>query len=217
MLHVLAEDPALANEELGEISLSEFSKGVKDGSVAPTTEEMSKEYRLVGAGRHVVRGVSANLGLTQEGNYHEVATEVNAAEIDHAEETLKKIRKDIHIHDVEKFEYFKLQYHLNGTKRVGKKVAPTDEPLLKRTLAPFFPYDYSDVPDVAADLEKMKGRYFNQPPSKPFEERDSESRDSEDSDISDEDGGAGVGAFVGPARTRQVVQEESSDQFSDDG
>lgn len=181
-LAVLAEDPALANEELGEISLSEFSKGVKAGSCSPDAASMSKEYRMQGASRDVVHDYQENLELPQEDNYHEVTSDINTVEVARALQTLKALRKGLHT-DVQKaYECFDIECSVSSTgKKTGKKVPATATPVMKKTLVPFFVQpDVGEEWDVDQDFQTIRTRYFNTPPTQALV-RDSES-DSEDSD-----------------------------------
>lgn len=182
-LAVLMEDPCLANEEGGEISLSEFSKGVKAGSVAPDAASMSKEYRLQGAGRDVVHDMQESLGISQEGNYHEVTSKINTAEVDHAEATLKQLRKGLHTDARRSYDCFEFEYSTSAAgKKTGKKVPFDAQPVALKELTPFFPQpDPGEVWDVDLDYADAKKRYFNEPPRQAFTTRDSAS-DSEDSD-----------------------------------
>jgi hypothetical protein len=182
-LSVVAEDPALANEEGGEISLSEFSKGVKAGSCAPDAESMSSEYRMQGASREVVHDMQENLDISQEANYHEVTAKINAREVDHAEATLKQLRKCLHTDARKSYDFFEIEAAVSSTgKKTSKKVPFNAVPQVRKELTPFFEQPAQDeVWDVAGDFETVKKRYFNQPPRTAFVRRDSES-DSEDSD-----------------------------------
>lgn len=185
MLDALRADFAVANEELGEISLSEFSKGVKDGSTSPVQLAMSKDYRLQGARKDVVRNFHTSLDISMEANYHEVATKTNATEVDHAEETLKAIRKLLHTDKKEAYETFDLEFTLtkNG-KKSGRKVPSKQMPALSKKLTPFFEhaFDRNTVWDVKSDLDDMKARYFNVPPKRILRERSFSASGSASSD-----------------------------------
>lgn len=181
-LSVLAEDPALANEELGEISLSEFSKGVKAGSCSADATSMSNEYRLQGASRDVVHDLESVLELPHEDNYHEVTSAINVAEVDAAEETLKALRKGLHTDPARAYALFTFDATVTTKgKTTGRKVPATAAPVMEKNLTPFFEQmPAGQVWDVAADFAALKTRYFNVPPRAPFT-RNSDS-DSEDSD-----------------------------------
>lgn len=185
MLAVLKDDFALGNEELGEVSLSEFSKGVKAGSVSSDADSMSREYRLQGAGRDAVRSFHDSLELSQEGNYHEVASQIHLAEVNAAEETLKELRKGLHTHHPRGYDYFELEVSTSSSgKKSGRKVPPQTVPVKKTSLTPFFEQPPPGFKwDLAADFATVKGRYFNQPPRQPTVARDSDSDDSDAEEV----------------------------------
>lgn len=176
-LNVLKADFSIVNEELGELSLSEFSKGVKDGSVAPDAVAMSKEYRLQGARKHIVKDFHQNLELNEEANYHEVVSKTNPREKDIALVAKKEIRKMLHTDPRKAYYSFTLEFDINAKgKKIGKKVPASQAPAERKTLEPMFTwaYDRTSVWDVGVDLEAVKSKVFNQPPNKPTRRRDSE-------------------------------------------
>ena len=183
MLAVLKADYALANEELGEISLSEFSKGVKAGSVETDAASMSKAYKLQGAGRDIVHDFHDSLGLPQEANYHEVTSRIHRTEIQCAVDTVKELRKGLHTHVPRGYDVFEPTCTTTTAgKKSAFKVLPNEVPTREVELTPFFEQPPAGHKwDVAADLNVVRARYFNQPPKTAYSKRDSES-DSDDDD-----------------------------------
>jgi hypothetical protein len=154
MLSVYQDDLQICNEDLGEVSLSEFSKGVGTSSAALDFETMSRAYQLQGVRRQSFSRLQAAAGVSNTECFHEVTSTAKKVEIERAAAVLDQIRKDAH--------YRNLGLNVwpqTGTLLSGYIVAVGDPG--KRV----FTYDAmlatDSVLDVANDMRRLQDLYLN--------------------------------------------------------